>query len=45
MIILIAGTNCSQGMGVVAITEKSKNNASRSKKSDRTCALSRESLK
>jgi len=42
---MIAGTNHSQSMGVVAVTEESKNNASRSKKSDRTCALSRESLK
>lgn len=40
-----AGINSSQSVGVVAVAKKPENNASRSEKSDRTGALSRESLK
>lgn len=39
------GINRSQSMGVVAVTEKPKNNSSRSEESDRTCTFSRESLR
>lgn len=39
-----AGINRSQSVGAVVVAEKPKNNTSRNEKSDRTCALSRESL-
>lgn len=43
--IIDVGTDRSQSMGVIVIAEKSENNASRNEESDRTCPLSRESVK
>lgn len=45
LILAGVGTNRSQSVGIITVTEKPKNNAGRSEKSNRTCTLPGKSLK